>query len=93
MTNYEAIRQMTPSHMAEFLDQVYLTGLNRGMCAEKSKDDSLTNDDPFDLSWLKEDAEEATRYGVSEDGDLLLLNALAETILQNAGIEISRETE
>ena len=36
MTNYEAIQQMTPSHMAEFLDQVYLTGLHRGIAATRT---------------------------------------------------------
>ena len=93
MTNYEAIRKMTPAQMADFLDQVYLTGLHQGMHAERSKDGSRLDDDPFDILWLADDAEKATQYVTTEDGDLFLLNALVEAIFQSAGIEHPQEME
>lgn len=93
MTNYEAIQQMTPSHMAEFLDQVYLTGLHRGIHEERSGDDSILDEDPFDLPWLMEAAEKATQWGTTKDGDLYMLNALVASIFRNAGIEDTPETQ
>lgn len=86
MTNYEAVCRMNPRQMESFLDQVYLTGLNQGMYAERSQDDSILEENPYHLQWLQAPAEEATAQITAEDGDLLLLSALTETILRNAGI-------
>ena len=86
MTNYEAILRMEPQQMESFLDQVYLTGLNQGMYAESNRNEDILEDNPYHLQWLQGPAEEATAQITAEDGDLLLLSALTETILRSAGI-------
>jgi len=92
MTNYEAIIQMTPHRMEQFLDQVYLAGLNTGMYAAKHVDDEVLDQNPFDDRWLADFAEEATEFGFVEDGDEFLLSALVEAIFRNTGINRSDGT-
>lgn len=93
MTNYEAIFKMIPEYMERFLDQVYLTGLNTGMYAAKHDDDSVLDDNPFNATWLSEQAEAATALGVAEDGDAYILTALTKAILRSAGIPTADDTE
>lgn len=92
MTNYEAIIQMTPHRMEQFLDQVYLAGLNTGMYAAKHADDAVLDQNPFDDHWLADFAEEATEFGFAEDGDEFLLSALVDAIFRSAGINRSNDT-
>lgn len=91
MNNYTAILAMTPERMEQFLDQVYLAGLNTGMYAATHDDDTVLDNNPFDAAWLGADAEEATAKGVDETGDEYMLNALVQAILQSAGITDSEE--
>ena len=91
MNNYAAILAMTPERMEQFLDQVYLAGLNTGMYAATHNDDSVLDNDPFDATWLLSDAEDATAKGFDETGDEYMLKALVQAILQSAGITDSEE--
>ena len=92
MNNYAAILAMTPERMEQFLDQVYLAGLNTGMYAATHDDDTVLDNNPFDAAWLHADAEEATAKGFDETGDEYMLGALVQAILQSAGISDSEES-
>ena len=91
MNNYAAILAMTPERMEQFLDQVYLAGLNTGMYAATHNDDNVLDNNPFDATWLLSDAEDATAKGFDETGDEYMLKALVQAILQSAGITDSEE--
>ena len=86
MTNYEAILSMIPERMEHFLDQVYLAGLNTGIYAANSQDDSILDDNPFDAVWLAMEAEKATTVGFADDGEVYMLNELTAAVLRSAGI-------
>lgn len=88
MTNYEAIIRMTPERMEQFLDQVYLTGMNNGMYAARHEDDEILDLNPCNDFWLAAQAEKATKIGSDEEGDAYMLSALVEAILKNAGISM-----
>ena len=88
MTNYEAILSMSTEQMEDFLDQIYLAGLNNGMYAARQDDDSILDTNPFDLRWLSEPAEKAIRFETDEEGDDYMLCALSEAIFRNAGIPV-----
>lgn len=89
MTNYEAIRNLTPEGMEYILDSIYAAGLNNGLYAADLEDDAeqdeLLDNNPFDLEWLQSEAEDATRYVIAENGEPHVLHALAAAILRNAG--------
>lgn len=91
MNNHEAIIKMTPSQMEQFLDQVYLAGLNTGMYAATHNDDSVLDANPFDETWLGAPAEDATAIGFDETGDEYMLTALVEAILRTAGLSSPEE--
>lgn len=88
MTNYEAIIRMTPERMEQFLDQVYLAGLNNGMYAAMHEDDEILDLNPCDACWLAAQAEKSTEFGSDEEEDAYMLSALAEAIFKNAGISM-----
>lgn len=96
MTNYEAIRQMTPEQMEAFLDNVLLTGVNTGMYVAKLPEESdewmdALDNNPFDEEWLAADAEDATQYVFADDGDLYLPTALCDVIMRVTGIDPDKE--
>ena len=86
MNNHEVIIAMSPDRMEQFLEQVYLAGLNTGMYAATHQDDSVLDHNPFDSVWLYSPAEEATAVGFDETGDEYMLNALVKAILLSAGL-------
>ena len=88
MTNYEAMQSMSPAQMEDILDQIYLAGLNNGMYAAHQDDNSILDTNPFDLHWLSEPAEKATRFETDDEGDDYMLCALCEAISRNAGIPV-----
>ena len=88
MSNYEAIQSMSPEQMEDILDQIYLAGLNNGMYAAHQDDNSILDTNPFDLHWLSEPAEKATRFETDDEGDDYMLCALCEAISRNAGIPV-----
>ena len=91
MDNYEAIMKMNRKQLADFLDDVYVTGLNNGMYAatrEKEEEQDIVLDEfPYDEKWLASDAEAATLCEGAEDGDDYVLDASAKAALRLAGIE------
>ena len=93
MNNYEAIIRMTRNAMESFLDQVYLAGINNGMCAARQEDTGLLDCNPFNAHWLAGTDEKATTGEVDEAGGGYMLNALVETVFYNAGIPMPEETE
>ena len=90
MDNYEAIMKMDREHLAAFLDDVYVTGLNNGMYAaaqsEEVQDQILDGEE-----WLAAAAEDATLYKRADDGDVYLLNASVAATLRLAGIDDGKE--
>ena len=73
MDNFDAIKRMNKAALEDFLDQVYLTGLNTGMYAATLPNDSkeqalLLNENPFSLKWLSSEAEQATLGTMAEAG-------------------------
>ena len=91
MDNYEAIMKMDREHLAAFLDDVYVTGLNSGMYAATRESDEEQNnvldEFPYGEAWLASNAEPATLFKVAEDGDDYILEASAKATLRLAGIE------
>ena len=91
MDNYEAIMKMNREHLAAFLDDVYVTGLNNGMYAatreSEEEQDAVLDEFPYGEDWLAEEAEPATLYKKADDGDDYILNASAKATLRLAGIE------
>ena len=90
MNNHEAIVAMSLDRMEQFLDQVYLAGLNTGMYAA-THDDSVLVHNPFDSAWLTSRAEEATAVGFDKTGDEYMLNALVKAILLGAGLSADEQ--
>ena len=89
MNNFDAIGQLDVEKMENFLDQVFLAGLNTGMYAATPEVQAeLLDRNPFDLAWLSAEAEKATQGEPAEDGDGYLLDALTTAILRNAGIPL-----
>lgn len=94
MNNYEAIMKMSPEQIEAFLDSVYCAGLNNGMYFVRQPEgqaDEILDENPFDMKWLKDDAEPATMCLKCDDGDEYLLEAYAEAVLRNAGIDTNQD--
>lgn len=92
MDNYEAIIRMDRKQIETFLDHVYLTGLNTGTYAAMLEPNSegqsnVLDENPYAEEWLAQEAEDATRYVFTEDGDDYLPDALCKTLFRIAGIE------
>ena len=93
MNNYEAIMKMNYEQLEAFLDSVYCAGLNNGMYFSRQPEgqaDEILDENPFDMVWLKDDAEPATMCFKFGDGDEYLLEAYAEAVLRNAGIDANQ---
>lgn len=98
MTNFEAIRRMSPAEMAALLDAVCLTGYHNASYASRLPDEeqfNIMDEFPYDEDWLNGKAEDATAhiFTVDEEGnaDQNLPAALARAILRNAGIDPNKE--
>lgn len=94
MDNYEAIMKMDREHLAAFLDDVYVTGLNNGMYAAAQSEeaqDQILDEFPYGEEWLAATAEDATLYKRADDGDVYLLNASVAATLRVAGITAVKE--
>lgn len=89
MNNLDAILKMDLKKMAIFLDQVYLTGLNKGMHAatlDGEDQEEYLQGSPYGEHWLLSEAEDATALVFADDGDTYLPEPLAEAIMEIAGI-------
>lgn len=94
MNNYEAIIKMNRKQLEAFLDSVYCTGLNNGMYYQRQpegKAEEILDENPFDMKWLEEEAEPATLCADRDVDDEDMLEAYAQSILLNAGIDIDGE--
>lgn len=90
MNNYEAIMKMNYEQLEALLDSVYCAGLNNGMYFSRQPEgqaDEILDENPFDMAWLKDNAEPATMCFKCDDGDEYLLEAYTEAVLRNAGID------
>ncbi|MGN1106797.1 MAG: hypothetical protein ACI4RH_09110 [Huintestinicola sp.] len=91
MDNYEAIMKMNRQQLADFLDDIYVTGLNNGMYAaavdKEEAQDAVLGEFPYGEEWLASDAEAATLCEEAEDGDSYLLEACVKAVQRLAGIE------
>lgn len=87
ITNYEAIKKMSPEEMAYFLDCVYITGINDGTySADHEGECDIIENCLYNKKWLDSPAENATQYVFAEDGDEYIPEALVKSILRIAGI-------
>lgn len=95
MDNYEAIMKMDREHLAAFLDDVYVTGLNNGMYAvtkcSEDEQDAVLDEFPYGEEWLATEAEAATLHKCDKDGDDFILTASAKSALRLAGIDPDKE--
>jgi len=76
MTNYEAIKNLTPERLEKFLDQVFLTGFN-------TDHQSLVDPDIYDdnnADWLNEEVEEYSNFVENEGGESLIIAPLVKII-------------
>lgn len=91
MNNYEAILKMDLEHLACFLDDIYVAGLNNGLYAasldNEEKYDAVLEETPFSKEWLTQSAEEAVTHKPSTDEDDYILNASAAAVMRLAGID------
>lgn len=92
ITNYEAIRRMSVEELAFFLDNVYLTGLNNGMYAERLQSEEekfeILDEFPYDENWLTAPAEYATLQPFGETGDDdELTEVFVKSVTRNLNIE------
>ena len=88
MTNIEAIKNLTDAQLENFLDQVFLTGLNTGY--HSLVDPDLYDKNPFDESWLNADVEEHPSLVENASGERLIIKPLAKVITHI--IEFDRES-
>lgn len=92
MNNYEAIMKMSKEQLADFLDSVYITGLNNGIFSANTDNETLNNEildsNPFDLNWLNDIAEQGVlnQDDIPQD-DKILLDALVQSIFRCADID------
>lgn len=96
MDNYEAIMKMDREHLAAFLDDVYVTGLNNGLYASQQvgeEQEKVLDEFPYDEKWLSDEAENATLYKRADDGDVFLLNASVAATLRLANIRVDEEQQ
>lgn len=94
MDNYEAIMKMNYEQLETLLDSIYCAGLNNGIYYSRQpegKAEEILDDNPFNIEWLKNDAEPATLCVKCDDGDEYLLEALTQSVLRNAGITDEQE--
>lgn len=94
MNNYEAIMKMNREQLEAFLDCIYCTGLNNGMYYQRQpegKAEEILDVNPFDMKWLEEEAEPATLCADCDEDDEDMLEAYAQSILLNAGIDLDNE--
>ena len=93
MTNYEAIKRMTPEQMEIFLDNVYLTGMNNALYLSRLTEDEAADFryETYDHPWLVSEAEEATEYVFDDDGETHMPFYLVKAIYRNAGIDMDEQ--
>ena len=93
MTNYEAIKRMTPEQMEIFLDNVYLTGMNNALYLSRLTEDEAAafHYETYDHPWLVSEAEEATKYVFDDDGETYMPFYLVKAIYRNAGIDMDEQ--
>jgi len=72
MTNYEAIKGMSPEQMELFPDHVYLTGMNNGLYLSRLTEEESAEFqyETYDHPWLMAEAEEATEKVFDDEGDI-----------------------
>ncbi len=87
ISNYDAIRNMSPEQMTYFLECVYTTGINDGTySADHEKETFVIETCPYNKKWLDSPAEDATKYVFAGDNDEYIPKALVESILRTSGI-------
>ena len=78
MNHYESISTLTVRQMEEFLDQVYLTGFNRGHQSVVEPD--LADENPFDEEWLSAGIEDSPALVENEAGEELIIDQLHDIV-------------
>jgi len=98
--NFNAIINMTFKEMLVFLDLVYLTGFNNGMYAglysdELSEDEArvLLDKRPYDNSWLRTLAEDATLRVFDDNGNAYVTDAFVESVSRLSDCIFDEATE
>lgn len=87
ISNYDAIKNMSPEQMTYFLECVYTTGINDGTYSADHETETVVIETcPYNKKWLASPAEDATRYVFAEDNDEYIPKALVKSILRTSGI-------
>ena len=82
MNTFEAIKKMTESQFAQFLDQVYLTGFNTGY--QSLVDPGIYDGNPYDEDWLASKYEGPLGYVEDENGEMLIIEPLLKVVTRIA---------
>ena len=78
MTNYEAIKNLTPEQLEKFLDQVFLTGFNTGY--QSLVDPDIHDGNPFDADWVNAEVEGSPALVEDETGESLIIEQLVKVV-------------
>ena len=78
MTNYEAVKSLTPQQLERFLDQVFLTGLNIGHHSVIDVDTCADN--PFNADWVNAEVSGPTALVEDEEGEKLIITPLVNIV-------------
>ena len=78
MTNYEAIKNLTPEQLEKFLDQVFLTGFNTGY--QSLVDPDIHDGNPFNADWMNADVGDSHALVEDETGEDLIIEPLVNVV-------------
>ena len=91
MTNYEAIKNLTPEQLVKFLDQVFLTGFNTGY--HSLADPDIHDGNPFHENWINADAENSPVLVEDESGEELIIEQLADVVMRIVEFDVDNIPE
>jgi len=78
MTNYEAVKNLTCDQMENYLDQVFLTGMNTGH--QSLVDPDIHEGNPFNADWLNGDAVGPPALVEDEAGEGIIIEQLVKVV-------------
>jgi hypothetical protein len=91
MTYFEAIKNLTATQLAKFLDQVYLTGFNAGY--QSLVDHGIDDENPFSEEWVGSVVEGSPALVEDENGEPSIIGQLAVIVQRIAEFDMEQIPE
>ena len=91
MTNFEAIKNLTPEQLEKFLDQVFLTGLNIGY--QSLVDPDIYDGNPFNADWVNAAVDSSLALIEDEAGESLIIEQLVNVIKRIIEFDVNKIPE